>query len=208
VCAAHCPEGALLLKGRWTFVEEVVARARRLEPFFRHSGGGVTLTGGEVTAQPDFATAVLRGCRETGIHTAIETSGACGWSRLEPLAELSDLVLYDLKLMDPQAHRRWTGFDNHQILRNAAMLAIHSDVIVRVPLIPDITDTDLNLIETFHFMQDVGLRRVDLLAYNPSSAAKYEWLGLNYPLTDLQPQTPERLRALRTLAYRAGVEVV
>ncbi len=101
----------------------------------------MTLTGGEVTMQPDFAEAVLRGCREAGIHTAIETCGACDWPTLERLADAADLVLYDLKLMDDAAHRRWTGASNRRILENARRLA-GRNVQVRVPLIPGVTDTE------------------------------------------------------------------
>ena len=94
---------------------------------------------------------------------------------LERLADLSDLVLYDLKLIDDAEHRRWTGASNRQILDNARRLA-GRNVQVRVPLIPGITDTDANLPGLFGFMQEAGLRRVALLPYNPSAGAKYQWL--------------------------------
>jgi pyruvate formate lyase activating enzyme len=203
-CVKGCPAGALAVKGNWVLASSVVARAVRLKPFFRHSGGGVTLTGGEVTGQVEFAAAVLAGCRRHGIHTAIETCGAHSWPRLERLVEHADLVLYDLKLLDGRQHRRWTGATNRQILANARRLAAYN-VQIRVPLIPGITDTDDNLGSTFSFMADAGLTRVALLPYNPSAGAKYEWLDRPYEIVG-ESQSEERLAELIGLAQEAGLE--
>ena len=180
-CAAACPSRALQVKGRLTSAGEIAQRALRLKPFFAHSSGGLTLTGGEPTAQPDFAAAILRLCRQAGIHTAIETCGACSWEALEGLADLCDLILYDLKLADASDHRNWTGVDNERILDNARRLA-GRNVQVRVALIPGVTDTEPNLRGLFAFMRSAGLRQAALLPYNPSSAAKYEWLGRSFDL--------------------------
>jgi pyruvate formate lyase activating enzyme len=218
-----CLNGALRVAGHRVPAEEIVKRAARLKPFFDHSGGGpsetagvgarrrgrrrlgggITLTGGEVTSQPEFAAAILAGCRAQHVHTAIETCGACPWETLERLLEHTDLVLYDLKLMDDDQHRRWTGASNRQILDNAARLT-GRDVEVRVPLIPDITDTDENLQAIFAFMARVGLKRAALLAFNTSASAKYEWLGLSLAVGG-DRQTEDRLAAILNMAHAAGV---
>lgn len=203
-CVEACVSGALALRGYPMRAREVVERARRLRPFFAHSGGGVTLTGGEVTMQPDFAEAVLAGCRAAGIHTALETTGACSWPVLERLAAHADLLLYDLKLMDDSAHRRWVGASNRQILENAARLAGYN-VQVRVPLIPGITDTGANLGAILGFMRDVGLRSIALLPYNAAAGAKYEWLGQPYEVEGTT-QSPEELERLLGMAQAAGLE--
>ncbi len=203
-CAEGCAQGALSLKGYTLTAREIVARAERMRPFFRHSGGGITLTGGEVTLQPDFAAAVLGGCRALGIHTAIETSGACSWATLERLLAHTDLVLYDLKLLDDAAHRRWVGASNRQILDNAARLA-GREVQVRVPLIPGITDTEDNLRAIYAFMRDVGLGKVALLPYNEAAGAKYQWLDREYSL-DKRRQAPEVLGHWVELAQQSGLE--
>ena len=205
-CVEHCSYKALAIKGYRISADEVVARASRMRPFFHHSGGGVTLTGGEVTLQADFAAAVLAGCQALGIHTAIETCGASSWERLERLLDYTDLVLYDLKLMDEEEHRRWTGASNRQILSNAAQLA-GRNVQVRVPLIPGITDTEENLLSIFSFMRDVGLPSVALLPYNPSADAKYEWLGLTYEIRG-EPQSPEFLESFTDTARQLGLDAV
>ena len=204
-CVAACPNRALSIKGYRATAGDLVSRAMRLRPFFRNSGGGVTLTGGEVTRQPEFAAAVLAGCQEQGIHTAVETCGASDWPSLERVVEHADLVLYDIKLIDDEVHRRWTGASNRMILRNVRRLA-GGNVQVRVPLIPGITDTEDNLAGIYAFVRDAGLDRIALLPYNPSSGAKYEWLGRDYAVAG-EPQDGECLERLATMGRDVGLEV-
>jgi len=212
-CVEHCPVGALAIKGYRISAGEIVTKAARLKPFFVHSGGGITLTGGEATRQPEFAAAVLAGCQERGMNTAIETSGACTWSQLAPLVSGADLVLYDLKLIDPEQHRRWTGAANERILSNLSRLAKDTarvdghDVQVRVPLIPGITDTEGNLCGIFSFMQDIGLSSAALLPYNAAAGAKYEWLGTTCEVRG-ESQSRETLEGFVDLAHQMGVEAV
>jgi pyruvate formate lyase activating enzyme len=212
-CVEACSTAALALKGFSATAGDIIDRATRMKPFFEHSGGGVTLTGGEVTTQPEFASAVLAGCRHEGIHTAIETTGACSWSTLARLLEHTDLVLYDLKLMDDVQHRCWTGVSNKSILSNLVKLADLAgtdggpEVRVRVPLIPEITDTPENLQPLFSFVAGVGIRLVELLPHNPSASAKYEWLDIPYPV-EAEAQDSECLTGLAAMAGAAGVEAV
>jgi pyruvate formate lyase activating enzyme len=206
-CLAACPTRALVLAGRTVRPAEIVQRAVRMKPFFRHSGGGLTLTGGEVTLQPAFAAAVLAGCRAEGIHTAIETCGACDWARLAPLLDHTDLALYDLKLIDDAEHRRWTGSSNAVILANARRLAAGGtpEVELRVPLIPGITDTPANLAGIFAFARQAGIARLALMPYNPAAPAKYEWLARDYPLRAV-PHEQSQLAAFLAHARAAGLD--
>ncbi len=206
-CVRACPQEALQMRGYRVAASAVVRRAVRLRPFFAHSGGGVTLTGGEVTLQPEFAEAILRGCREAGLATAIETSGACAPEVLERLLAWTDLVLYDLKLADDAAHRRWVGASNRATLENAARLATWGVAAeVRVPLIPGITDGEENLRGIYAFMREAGLGRVALLPYNEAAPAKYEWLGLPYPLGERARQSAATLASLAALARAYGLQ--
>ena len=206
-CVDQCPAGALEIKGATMRASEIIGRAIRLKPFLESSGGGITLTGGEVTSQADFAEAILAGCAARGIHTAIETCGACRWERLAQLLPYTDLVLYDIKLIDDAMHRLWTGASNRVILDNAARLAATGvPVQVRVPLIPGITDTEENLGGIFAFMQRVGLMSVALLPYNASAAAKYEWLDLPHEIAG-EPQDAGRLSFLQEIASSMGLAV-
>lgn len=178
-CVEQCPSDALAIKGFWKSSEEIVDQARRLKPFFSNSRGGVTLTGGEVTMQTEFAFDLLNGCSANGIHTAIETCGACDWGALEPLVEIADLVLYDIKLMEREEHRRWTGSTNEQILAHVGRLPADKTTI-RVPMIPGVVNTDENIRKIEEFVHGTGIERVDYLPYNDTAAAKYEWLGRTY----------------------------
>ena len=205
-CVSVCAHRALSIKGERVRASEIIARAKRLRPFFEHSGGGVTLSGGEVTQQADFGSAVLSGCRQEGIHTAIETCGATNWERLAALVDLCDMVLYDIKLVDDELHRKWTGVSNRVILENLRRLAGYS-VQVRVPLIPGITDTDENIGALYGLLLDVGLSQVGLLRYNAAAGAKYEWLGRCYEI-DAEPQGMERLQELVDWAERLGLSAV
>jgi pyruvate formate lyase activating enzyme len=206
VCVENCPSGAVEIKGYLAPASEIVDKAVRLKPFFDASNGGITLTGGEVTGQVAFAEAVLDGCRAKGIHTAIETCGAASWAHVKRLADRSDLILYDLKLIDEEQHRQWTGAGNRQILDNARRLAAGGyNVQIRVPLIPDVTDTAENLGSLFAFMCEAGLQRVALLPYNPSAGAKYEWLGQSYEI-EAEPQDGECLSRMVAQAQAEGLE--
>ena len=180
-CVEVCPTDALAIKGYSISSEEVGARAGRMKPFFDNSGGGITLTGGEVTMQADFAFDVLEQCRHKGIHTAIETCGACRWETLERLAEVSDLILYDIKLVDEEQHQRWTGANNRLIFENLKSLPADK-VMVRVPMIPGIVDVDSNVAEIQRMVTEIGISHIDFLPYNESAAAKYEWLGRAYSI--------------------------
>lgn len=204
-CVAQCPNTALVLKGYQISSDILLHKAQRMLPFFQYSGGGVTLTGGEVLTQVDFAVALLAGCRELGIHTAIETSGCYQWEHLARVAALANLILYDIKLMDEESHRYWVGVSNKDILKNAARLA-EKNVQIRVPLITNITDTKENITAIYAFMRDNALQTVALLPYNPSAGAKYEWLGQSYEIKG-ETQSPEQLASLVALATPYGVNV-
>ncbi len=126
-------------------------------PFFRRTGGGVTLTGGEPTAQPEFAHAVASLCRAAGIHVAIETCGFTPWATLERLAPVVDLWLYDAKHPDAEAHEELTGASNEPILANLRRLIDSgADLIVRVPLIPGVNDDDATIGELARMVAGLG----------------------------------------------------
>jgi pyruvate formate lyase activating enzyme len=202
-CIPACPNDALKASGYVASADSVVERAIRMKPFFRHSGGGVTVTGGEATMQADFTEAVLQGCRNAGIHAAMETCGLRSGAVMDRLAALADLILFDLKLIDPEEHRRWTGASNATILENATRMA-GRNVQVRIPLIPGITDTEENLRGIFAFMRSVGLKAVDLLRFNASTGAKYEWLGRQCEVSR-EVQTPDQLNRFAEMAGEMGL---
>lgn len=187
-CAEACVAGARQMAGKRVTVSEVLAECERDVVFFDESGGGVTVSGGEPLSQPDFTEALLAGCRERRIHTALDT---CGFSEREVALRVSryaDLVLYDLKLLDSAAHRKYTGVPSEPILANlAALSGAGRNVVVRVPLIPGVNDHPENLGALADFVWQLGLRRIDLLPYHKIGIDKYGRLGRTRPLADVEP---------------------
>jgi pyruvate formate lyase activating enzyme len=192
-CAAACSRGARRLMGREATAAEVMAEVRRDAPFFRRSGGGVTFSGGEPLAQPDFLVQCLRRCRRWGYHTAVETCGHAPWDDLRAAAQVTDLFLYDLKEIDAERHEELTGVDNAVIHENLErLLEAGADVTVRVPVVPRSNDDreSLEALATF-VAGHPRLRRVELLPCHALGAHKYAALDLSPP--ELETPGPERL---------------
>ena len=207
-CAEGCVSRALTMKGYPISAQTIIDRAVSMKPFFEESSGGITLTGGEVSLQAAFAGEILSGCRNEGIHTAIETCGACSRDALFSILAHTDLLFYDLKLIDDAAHRKWTGVSNHQILSNAMQIAglEHLETVIRVPLIPEITDTPENLSAIFKFMKKAKLDRAQLLPYNAAAGAKYEWLDRPFDI-QTKPQRDTALNSTIAQARTDGLDV-
>jgi pyruvate formate lyase activating enzyme len=177
-CVEICPNEARKLSGIEMRVGEVVKEVLKDLKFYETSGGGVTLSGGEPTFQPEFALAILRECKKSGVHTAIETCGYTSWEVLKRFFECTDLVLFDIKHMDDDAHKEGTGISNEKILENAAKMAKVKAMRVRVPLIPGFNDSEQDVRKIAAFVATLPNEvEVDLLAYNPLGEGKYESLG-------------------------------
>lgn len=205
-CVQVCYPGALKISGEWITVEDLIAEVAKDEVFFQTSGGGVTLTGGEVTMQPHFAYHFLRACRERGIHTAVETTGYAPWWVYQALAQVTSLFLYDLKHLDDAQHQLLTGVSarlTHANLRR--LLTAGAEVIVRIPCIPGLTDSDANIAASAAMVRELGLTSIHLLPYNPAAGAKYLWIGRPYELGHLKTQTPERMEALAGICRSHGL---
>ena len=207
-CVEVCYPGALKLAGRLASVGELVTSFERDLPFFRSTGGGMTLSGGEPAQQPEFSYALLRACRCRGIHAALETCGYAPWKTVEALASVADLVLFDLKHMDSYAHRRFTGVPNEMIVDNLRRLAAsHRGIHVRVPCITGIND-DLPHIERLAaFVAGLGIRELTLLPYNPTAGAKYLWIERGYSLEGAETQSEQVMGCLAEASRRNGLEV-
>jgi pyruvate formate lyase activating enzyme len=185
-CAEICPTGARQLSSRRYSAGELLAEVARDRVFFDQSGGGITLSGGEPLLQADFAVALLDGCRRQRIHTAVETCGLAEPAALLAAAGRADLILFDIKAIDAERHRRLTGTSNERILDNLrALAALRTDIVVRYPLLPGLNDDEDSLSALGRFAAAEGLRRVDLLPYHRAGIAKYERLGRSYGLADM-----------------------
>ncbi len=207
-CVEACPESALVRIGAETTVESVLQRVADDRDFYRNSGGGVTFSGGEPFAQAPFLLALLQGCRERGISTAVET---CGFVRGEDLVASEpfvDLFLFDLKVMDQERSKTLTGQDNALILENLAALAQRCPerIIVRVPLIPGATDDTPNLEAIAQFMLRHGLDQVQLEPYHVLGTEKYSGLGRTYACeADPRALTRERIHEIGRVFEAQGI---
>jgi len=209
-CARVCPAQATVWSGSRRGAGEVLGEVLRDAAFYE-DGGGLTLTGGEPLLQPAFAEALLRLAKAEHLHTAIETTGNAPWEIIESLHPYLDLWLYDLKHMDTQLHRRWTGLGNELILSNLRRLAsLGAPVRVRVPLIPSVNCSDDNLRRTAEFVAQLGgaVRSLDLLPYHRLARAKYEALGRSAQWeADLMPDEQVESAAQLMRSYNLTVHI-
>jgi pyruvate formate lyase activating enzyme len=207
-CIEVCYTGALDYFGRYMTVEEVFDQVKKDEQFYRASGGGVTIGGGEPTFQPFFTYALLRKCKENYIHTAVDTCGYALTSEGLKVLEEADLLLFDLKGMDSKDHLKNTGVSNEPILENLKRFdGMGKSIIIRVPVIPGYTDSAQNIKSTAEFLSRLkSLERVDLLAYHQYGAVKYEQLSRVYKL-HIQPPSQECLNDIKDIFERYGLNV-
>jgi pyruvate formate lyase activating enzyme len=206
-CVDACNTNALVLKGKTVTVEEVIREVLRDELLYRKSGGGVTISGGEPLTQPTFTFSILRRIKEHNLHTAIETCGHAKWNTFERILEVTDLVICDIKHMDSVQHKKYVGVGNELILKNLKkVMNRNKEVLVRIPLIPDINDSDENLRKSAEFMRRLGIEGVELIPYHEFAATKYELLGIDYVLRALKTYTSEQLEQKKQTLEKLGIK--
>ncbi|MGE5073570.1 MAG: glycyl-radical enzyme activating protein [Anaerolineae bacterium] len=206
-CVQACYADARQIAGRSMTVAEVMSEIERDIPFYDSSQGGVTFSGGEPLLQAGFLLGLLEACHQAEIHTALDTCGFARWETLERVRGLVDLFLYDIKLMDPNRHRKYTLVFNTRILDNLQRLArLGHAIIMRVPIVPGINDDLANLHATAEFAAGLGgLGRVDLLPYHGAAEGKYERLHRKYRLPDVQSPSEERMAEIAHLFEGYGL---
>ena len=207
-CVDHCPALALEWTGRTVSVDEVMAVIAQDIPFFDRSGGGVTFSGGEPLQQPEFLRDLLVACGQLGLHRTVDTSGFAAPEVLMDLLEEIDLFLYDLKLLDRDRHRLYTGVSNRLILENLHLLVERGCAVqIRLPLVPGINDDEANLRATAQLMIGLGLASIDLLPLHRSAAAKYRKLHLPDHGAALLPAEPQVVAQAKQLLQDCGLNV-
>jgi pyruvate formate lyase activating enzyme len=208
-CAEICYHGAREVSGREMTITEVLAEIERDVPFYDQSGGGVTFSGGEPLLQRRFLAELLQACKMREIHTVVDTSGYTTWDAIESIRGYVNLFLYDLKLMDDERHKKYTGVSNQLILSNLQRLAESSQQItIRIPLIPDINDDAENLERSAAFIAGLNsVIEIELMGYHDIAAAKYEALGKVYPLPDTKPPSAEAMQDAARFFEEQGLSV-
>lgn len=208
LCVDVCYPGALAMGGTSVTVGELVSDVERQLPYFRSSGGGVTLSGGEPARQLKFSYNFLLACKEREIPTALETTGYARWAAMSTLASVTDLLLYDIKLIDPASHLRHVGVPNQMVLQNLERLAaLGRDIQVRVPCIPGISDAEDQIAAVARFVARLEISKIVLLPYNSAAGAKYRWIDLPYTLSDKETQSEEYMDSLANICRREGLDV-
>ena len=211
-CAEVCPYEARSLMGRHVTADEVFREVAKDEAFYESSGGGVTLSGGEPLAQPEFAAAILRLCKKAGLHTAVDTCGYAAWEMVKEVLQYADLILFDFKHMDQVKHQEYTGVPNRLILENAKRIyrELRRSMWARIPLVPGYNSTKENIRATAEFIsRELGSQvRVHLLPYHKMGEVKYKRLEREGGDLHIEPLEEEKMEELKKIVESFGLETV
>jgi len=211
-CAEICPNEVRSLMGRYMSGAEVFEDVNADSIFYQNSGGGVTLSGGDPIAQPAFSIAILKRCRNAGIHTAIETCGFARWDILKAILKYTDLVLYDIKHMDPTRHKEYTGVSNELILDNAKKIRMELNLpmLARLPVVPGYNDSPENLNAAARFVaRELGTEvNVHLLPYHRLGETKYERMEKTAGCVRIEPPGDGHMQELKKMFDSYGLTVI
>ncbi|MGG5215963.1 glycyl-radical enzyme activating protein [Rahnella variigena] len=204
-CTQVCPTQALEMKGKRMTIADVMRELQKEENLYRRSGGGITLSGGEPLAQPDFARELLKACKEKGWHTAIETTGFTTPEVIADVFPYVDLALTDIKAINPAVHLANTGIENSQILENLLRISFLTKTIVRIPVIPGVNDNPEeihNIAEFARLMSNVDT--LHLLPYHSFGENKYGLLGRIYPMGEADSIAESKMELLKREVESSG----
>jgi pyruvate formate lyase activating enzyme len=210
LCQDACPAGAIEVVGREVTAREAFDEVARDEAFYRNSGGGLTVSGGEPTMQPRFVSQLMSLARGSGIPTALDTCGYCSHDVLAGLLELSDMAMLDLKVMDASRHLELTGVQIDPVLESGRVITRSGTPLwVRTPVIPGCTDSEENILEIARFIREElsTVRRWDLLCFNNTCGSKYSRLGLEWELEQAPLIEESKMKTLAAAAQGAGCKV-
>ena len=205
-CVDTCNSQALTMAGDLRTVDEVVWEIIKDKPYYLASGGGVTFSGGEAACQGDFVYEVAKSCKEQKISTCIETCGYAEWSVYEKMLPYMDYFYYDLKLIDKNRHREYTGVSNKLILDNYCnLVAAGADMTVRIPIIPTVNNTGKNIQDTIGFLlKNSPGCHVSLLPYHRLGASKYNKLDMDYSMNELEPPSNAEMERIAGIFQKNG----
>lgn len=208
-CTQECDSGALWKYGKPYTRDQLLAEIMKDKIFFKHSGGGVTLSGGECLLRvDDEMEALYAAVHEAGVTIGVDTCGCVPWGHIERILPYTDFFLWDIKLLDPDRHRELTGADNQLILDNLRKLSFLYDIdlYIRYPLIPGINDTDEDIMELCLYLQSLAeFRELHYLPFHHLGRNRYLYCGKPYQMEDAKRQTQERLLHICTLTSEFGI---
>jgi len=220
-CVSNCYSNALEIAGKILSVDEVFEEILKDKNYYISSGGGITLSGGEPLLHSEFSYFLLKKCKENNINTAVETSGNCRWDQIETILPVTDLIMMDIKHINPEKHKIVTGISNNLILENAQKLSEKNiNTIFRVPIVPTVNDTEEEIIEIAKFVDYLSLIRkkfnpentkeikLEFLPFHKLAGDKYKSLNYNNLSENLNQISKERINTLKNVAleYYKNIE--
>jgi pyruvate formate lyase activating enzyme len=206
-CVDACPTKALNKVGEYITIEDTLAEIERDELFYQRSGGGVTISGGEPLLQWKFVSSLLKAIKQRHLHTALDTCGYAHWPTLERVLEHVDLVLYDIKHMNPGLHIEATGKSNRLILNNLRKIPSRTRIWLRMPLIPGFNDSEDNLTKLCRLGREIEAEKVSILPYHKLAKEKYRQLGRQYTMSHIKTPSKKRLQQVKELIESYGLQV-
>ncbi len=207
LCVNACPYNALNICGTYMTVDEVLEEVLRDKDFYRNSGGGITVSGGEALTQNEFVTDLLKASKSEGLHTALDTSGYAPWEKLEKVLSFVDLILWDIKHLDPVVHKKMTGAENNLILENLLKASHIKPVWMRMPLIAGFNDSETYIREFIRLAKKIAAEKVSLLPYHEGGKSKTDQMGRPYPFPDGRAPGDEHIELLKGMIEKAGIKV-
>ncbi len=195
--AKVCPSKAMQVKGSELSVEEVMEVVERDIPFYKQSGGGVTISGGEALLQSEFIAELFKACKEKDIHTAIETAGYVEWENIERVIPYTDHFYYDVKFANSNLHQKYVSAPNEKILENLNRLVqAGAKVTVRIPVIPNVNDSKEELGAMAQILKDKRITDYEFLAFHQYGKGKYKSCGMEYEFEDVEQMPKDRMEEI------------
>jgi len=205
LCVNSCLYHSLNVCGRYMEVPEVVDEIMKDEDFYRNSGGGVTVSGGEALWQSHFVANLLEACQKMGLHTALDTTGHCSWEKMAGVLNFVDLVLFDVKHLDRQKHKEMTGVDNDLILENLKRIAGKKSIWLRMPVIADFNDSADYIRQIITLGKRIGVEKISLLPYHEGGKSKSLQLGRIYGFSKAESPSDGTIERLKDLIVAEGI---
>ncbi len=205
-CVEACLYGARTVVGDSVTVDEVMKEVNSDSVFYKNSGGGVTVSGGEPLQQSAFVVELLKECKSQGIHTAVETSGFASKATMASVAEHTDLFLFDIKHLDLKQHILYTGVSNENILENIQVAAKTTETWIRIPLISGVNDSPEHIRQVVFFARQLDIKKISLLPYHEGGLSKSNQLGENYLIPEAKPPSDHHLSILSDIVSNKGLE--
>jgi pyruvate formate lyase activating enzyme len=206
-CVDACIYNALNSCGKYMHLEEILDEVLKDKAFYRNSGGGMTISGGEALSQWEFVGHLLGEGKRLGLHTALDTSGYAPWETMEKVLPPVDLILWDIKHLNPREHKKITGVENQIILENITNASKTKPLWLRMPLIAGVNDSDTHLAKLIDLAQAVAAEKISLLPYHEGGKSKCEQLGRPYPFPEGRAPSDERIESIKAMIEKQGINL-